>query len=72
MNIGCDPEFFFRKDGKIIGSEQVLPKDGWHWIDRSWSIVRDGVQAEIHPCFANTCLGNWGSSWFGMMGAFGA
>lgn len=48
--IGCDPEFFFRKKGKIIGAEKVLgekPKKG--------ALIKcDGVQVEINPP-AHTC-----------------
>ena len=45
--IGCDPEFFFSKDGEIIGSEKVIPKEG---LDNSNNkIVIDGVQAELNP-----------------------
>jgi len=28
VTLGGDPEFFFAKDGKIIGSEKVLTSDG--------------------------------------------
>lgn len=70
--LGGDPEFFFAKDGEIIGSEKVLTNDGIHIkntdnmhryhpedvVDSQFVI--DGVQAELHPRPA-TCralLGN--------------
>lgn len=61
--LGCDPEFFFTKKGKVIGSELVLPEDGLKIgllsstidnIDRRPKIIRDGVQAELNP-YPNTC-----------------
>ena len=54
LNMGSDPEFFFRKDGKIIGSEKVLPENGLHHSQGAGKIVRDGVQAELNPTAA-TC-----------------
>lgn len=48
--MGCDPEFFFTKDGKIIGAEEVLPKDGMNVASHNASkIIIDGVQAELNP-----------------------
>ncbi len=51
---GCDPEFFFKLDGEVIGAEKVIPAAG------VGKIIIDGVQAEInsgaHSCRAN--LGN--------------
>lgn len=43
--LGADPEFFFGKDGEVIGSEKVLPKGGIG----NGQIVIDGVQAEFNP-----------------------
>lgn len=40
-SLGCDPEFFFEQNGRIIGSEKVIGR-GDH------NIVPDGVQAELH------------------------
>src|SRR3990167_542478 len=48
VNIGCDPEFFFSKKGKIIGSEKIIPKDGLYGNPGS-KIIIDGVQAELNP-----------------------
>lgn len=58
--MGCDPEFFFTKDNKIIGSEKVLPEAGLTVAkdfsgDKSFmntgvaKFVVDGVQAELNP-----------------------
>lgn len=57
--LGCDPEFFFRFDGKVIGSEKVIPKNGINVTSQSKFII-DGVQAELNPR-PNVCralLGN--------------
>lgn len=40
---GTDPEGFFVQNGRVIGSERVLPKEG---LGR---IVRDGIQFELNP-----------------------
>lgn len=58
ITIGADPEFFFKKNGKIIGSEKVIPKRGLSVNKESspyngsriiyGKLVRDGVQAEIN------------------------
>lgn len=59
--LGGDPEFFFSKDGEIIGSEKVLSNDGttipgsdqmerYHPDNVTHNtFVIDGVQAELHP-----------------------
>lgn len=49
LNMGSDPEFFFRKDGNVIGSEKVIPENGLHHMRGYGKIVRDGVQAELNP-----------------------
>lgn len=51
--LGCDPEFFFAKNGKVIGSEKVIPEKGLGTQEVA-KIVRDGVQVEINPR-AETC-----------------
>lgn len=54
--LGCDPEFFFERDGVIIGSENVIDiKEGFKPSggDTNKFIV-DGVQAELNPN-ASTC-----------------
>src|SRR3990167_6480508 len=55
--LGCDPEFFFTKNGNIIGSEKVIPIIGLgcNLLDFdnqsafAKKVVRDGVQAELQP-----------------------
>lgn len=39
---GCDPEFFFTKDGQIIGAEKVLPKEGLQYDPEKDKTKRDG------------------------------
>ena len=54
--MGADPEIFLSKNGKIIGSERVIP--GGPLVGPAQScnpslsmgqVVRDGIQAELHP-----------------------
>ncbi len=48
VTLGCDPEFFFRdKDGKLLGSEKVLPKGGLTYGEGK--MIIDGAQAELNP-----------------------
>ncbi len=60
IRFGCDPEFFFSKNGKIIGADKVLPEKGLdiHW--RQSSVIIDGVQAELNPApsFCRQVLAN--------------
>lgn len=51
VTYGCDPEGFFRgKDGELIGSEKVLGNTPSTVMPGYiGTIVRDGVQFEIHP-----------------------
>jgi hypothetical protein len=64
ISMGCDPEFFFSKDGKIVGSEKLIPKEGKVLFERGslehdthaltsdsvfGKIIIDGVQAELNP-----------------------
>lgn len=59
ITFGCDPEFFFEREGKIIGSEKVIdintgltvPEDAGNGHSK---IIVDGVQCELNPR-ANTC-----------------
>lgn len=46
--LGCDPEFFFEKDGKIIGSEKILPEKGLT-TETGSKVIIDGIQAELNP-----------------------
>lgn len=75
--LGCDPEFFFTKGNKVIGSELVLPEDGLKVgslfdatsvKDTRSKFVRDGVQAELNPR-QNTCRASLASEISGMMRA---
>lgn len=46
--LGCDPEFFFEEDGKVIGSEKVIGKA----LSANYGatkFVMDGVQIELNP-----------------------
>jgi hypothetical protein len=45
--MGCDPEFFFRKEGNIIGAEKVISKQGI--VNTEGKVIIDGVQAELNP-----------------------
>lgn len=55
LDVGCDPELFVsRETGKvrkrqaIVGSEVILPPEGLKDPSGN-SVVRDGVQIELHP-----------------------
>lgn len=47
---GADPELFLEVDGKIIGSERIIPEV---IPPAKPSVVRDGVQVELHPSAAH-------------------
>lgn len=57
--LGCDPEAFFSKNGKIIGSEKVMPEGGViyrHGVttlnanpNGENRVIVDGVQFELNP-----------------------
>lgn len=57
VSFGCDPELFFRKNGKIIESSEVLPEEGLHQTRGDYTVVEnigskitiDGVQVELNP-----------------------
>lgn len=69
FTMGCDPEFFFRMKKRVIGSEHIIPKEGFFprstvaqntfvsFPNTSSKFVIDGVQAELNPnpygCRAN-------------------
>jgi len=57
---GCDPEFFFSKEGKVIGADKVLPTEGLSIKSRNSSVIIDGVQAELNPApsFCREILAN--------------
>ena len=46
LTYGCDPELFLSKNGVVVGSETVIPKDG---LTRYGKIIRDGIQVELNP-----------------------
>jgi hypothetical protein len=50
LTIGTDPEAFFERGGKIIGSERVIPEGGLT-AKGGWTptVVMDGVQFELNP-----------------------
>ena len=56
-NLGCDPEMFLGKGGKIVESAEFVPvegiKDPAQYSSKP-AIVRDGVQVELNPA-ASTC-----------------
>ena len=75
INLGCDPEFFFSKNGEILGAEKIIPERGivydpgtnhkrdgdYTSLDKSISkIIIDGVQAELNPR-PNSCRANLGN-----------
>lgn len=48
--LGCDPEFFIRSKGEVIGAEKVLPEKGLKaGAGLASKFVIDGVQAELNP-----------------------
>lgn len=69
--LGGDPELFIAdKDGKVVGSERIVPEKGFMRTTNS-GIVRDGVQAEL-KWRADTCratVGNEISGIFKMLAA---
>ena len=48
IRLGSDPEFFFKKYGRVVPSTQVIPEEGGEHV------VRDGFQGELNPR-ADTC-----------------
>lgn len=59
--IGCDPELFLEKEGKIIGAEKAVPKEGLAGSYTIPSVVLDGVQVELNP-LAAICRAQVGGS----------
>ena len=49
---GCDPEGFFQRNGRIIGSEHIIPERGL--VSYGGRVIRDGIQFELNPHHANT------------------
>ena len=58
VKLGCDPEFFFKKNGQVIGSEKVIDiKNGLQMSNKVSRFIVDGVQAELNPA-PNSCRAN--------------
>lgn len=55
VNLGCDPELFFKTSEGVIGAEKIIPKGGIRGArsDDGKTII-DGVQVELNP-EPNTC-----------------
>ena len=49
LPLGMDLEFFFTKNGEVVGAEKHLPKNGLIVDDGESKFIIDGVQAEINP-----------------------
>jgi hypothetical protein len=50
VSFGCDPELFLERNGRIVGSEKVIPESGLRGgIQTNPLVVRDGVQVELNP-----------------------
>lgn len=71
IQFGCDPEFFFEKAGKIVGSEKIIdinkgieisPNEGGNRsVGKGQSkFIVDGVQAELNPR-PDTCRARLGN-----------
>lgn len=60
VQLGCDPEFFFKVNKRIVGSEHFIPATGFKYYGDdypNYKFVQDGVQAELNPQ-PNTCRAN--------------
>jgi hypothetical protein len=53
FSLGADPELFLAKDGRIVGSERLIPPAGLS-KGGAGKIIRDGVQVELNPS-SNYC-----------------
>ena len=62
---GSDPEGFFKKSGRIIGSEKLIPATGIRTYNGK--IVRDGVQFELNP--VSGTIASLGRNISGLFGA---
>lgn len=71
VKFGADPELFLKRNGKIIGSERVIPEGGVvdevflsNYISKGSyrpAVIRDGVQVELNP-LPNTCRESFGEN----------
>ena len=61
VSFGCDPEAFFTKGGKVVGSEKVLPERGIltppRYDSTHTGVVLDGVQFELHTLPSGSPVG---------------
>lgn len=70
INLGCDPEFFFKVNNRVVGAEMFIPEKGMKTKAESKAdgrthkdmkgkskFIIDGVQAELNPR-PNTCRAN--------------
>lgn len=57
MSLGCDPEFFFKVNKRIVGAEHFIPKEGIQGRNIDSKFIIDGVQAELNPR-PNSCRAN--------------
>lgn len=60
LQLGCDPELFIERNGKVVGAETVIPANGLS-TQYDGKVIIDGVQAELNPA-PNTCRANLGNS----------
>lgn len=69
VQMGSDPEFFFKKNDKVIGSEHLIAEKGEFYLGKEYKpygsqvnpkFVRDGVQVELNPQYY-TCRGSMGN-----------
>lgn len=49
VSLGCDPEFFFSRQGKIIGAEKVINQKTGLEVGGATKVIVDGVQCELNP-----------------------
>lgn len=55
VSLGCDPELFIKEGKNVVGSEKVVPEEGFPMSpvgspNSSYGkIIRDGVQVEFNP-----------------------
>lgn len=49
VSFGTDPELFVQRNGRIIGSEKVIPKGGLKGAGAEPLVIQDGVQVELNP-----------------------
>lgn len=45
--MGCDPELFIRKDGKLVESSKLIKED--IEVESRGKVVKDGIQIELNP-----------------------